>query len=64
MRKDRITVRVDERTLMLLNELSNITGARRSVIIRSMIYRSIEEIIDKSGNWKIKDERDKSKESK
>lgn len=64
MNKRRITIRVDERTAMLLDELASITGSRMSVIIRSMIYRSIEEIIDKSGNWKIKDARDKSKEGK
>lgn len=49
----RLSVRFDERSWMLLNELSNITGANISVIVRSMVNREIEGLIDKSGNWKM-----------
>lgn len=49
----RRSVRFDERTWMILTELSTKTGASISVIIRSMIMRGLDEIIDESGNLKI-----------
>ena len=57
--KKRISTRLDERSAMLLNELSKITRTSTSIIIRGMVNRSIEELIDKSGNWKIPNEKDK-----
>lgn len=47
--KKRISVRLDERTAMLLNELSNLTNTSTSIIIRGMVHRSIDELIDESG---------------
>lgn len=64
MGKKMINVRFDERTLMLLDELSDITKTSISVIVRGMVYRSIEELIDKSGNWRMKNEKNKEGESK
>lgn len=61
MGKKMINVRFDERTVMLLNELSDITKTSVSVIIRGMVYRSIEELIDKSGNWKLPNESNKER---
>lgn len=57
--KKRISIRLDERSAMLLNELSKTTRTSTSIIIRGMVNRSIEELIDKSGNWKIPNEKDK-----
>lgn len=57
--KKRISIRLDECSAMLLNELSKITRTSTSIIIRGMVNRSIEELIDKSGNWKIPNEKDK-----
>lgn len=57
--KKRISIRLDERSAMLLNELSKITRTSTSIIIRGMVNRSIEKLIDKSGNWKIPNEKDK-----
>lgn len=48
-----LAIRFDERTWMLLNELSEKTGANISVIIRSMVIQGIDEIVDESGNLKI-----------
>lgn len=62
--KKRLSIRLDERTAMLLDELSNITRTSTSIIIRGMVHRSIEELIDESGNWKIQDEKDKNGKSK
>ena len=59
--KKRINIRLDERTVMLLNELSEITETSKSIIIRGMVSRSIEELIDKSGNWKIQNEKNKNR---
>ena len=53
MGNNRRSVRFDERTWMLLNELSNKTGASISVIIRGMVIRGMDEIMDDSGNFKI-----------
>lgn len=53
MGNKRQSVRFDERTWMILTELSTKTGASISVIIRSMIMRGLDGIIDESGNLKI-----------
>ena len=63
MGKKMINVRFDERTVMLLNELSDITKTSISVIVRGMVYRSIEELIDKSGNWKLPNENKEERKS-
>lgn len=55
--KKRLSVRLDERTAMLLAELSEITKTSSSVIIRSIMQRGINELIDESGNWKIQNEK-------
>ena len=53
MGNNRRSVRFDERTWMLLNELSKKTGASISVIIRGMVIRGMDESMDDSGNFKI-----------
>ena len=63
MGKDRrLVVRIDDRTSMLLNELTGITGIKTSVIVRGMVMRCIEELIDKSGNWKINNDKNQNRE--
>ncbi len=57
MKRRRISVRFDERTDMLLTELSAITGSKLSVIIRSIVQRGIEQLLDKAGNWKLNHEK-------
>lgn len=54
MKGHRVTVRLDERTRMLLNELSEMTGTTVSVIVRGIVKQRIESLLDKAGNWKIK----------
>lgn len=61
--KKRLSVRLDERTAMLLAELSAMTKTSSSVIIRSIMQRGIDELIDESGNWKIQNEKNKKGES-
>nr|DAY10913.1 MAG TPA: SeqA protein N-terminal domain [Caudoviricetes sp.] len=53
MGNKRRSVRFDERTWMLLNELSKKTGASISVVIRGMVIRGMDELMDDSGNFKI-----------
>lgn len=53
MANKRRSVRFDERTWMLLNEISSKTGAKISVIIRSLVLKGIDEITDESGNLKL-----------
>lgn len=50
MANKRISIRFDDGTLMLLDELSSKTGAKISVIIRSLVMKGIDEITDESGN--------------
>ncbi|MDR1883006.1 MAG: hypothetical protein LBR26_09550 [Prevotella sp.] len=38
---------------MLLTELSQKTGFGVSVIIRGILYKEIESLLDESGNWKM-----------
>lgn len=60
MKKNK-TIRFDDRTWMLLNELSERTGESISVIVRSMVLRNIETWLDITGNWKL-DAYEKEKE--
>lgn len=53
MNDKRKSIRFDDRTWMLLNELSRKTGANISVIIRSMVIRGLDKITDENGNLKI-----------
>ena len=49
MDRTRRSIRFDERTWMLLKELSERTGSKVSVIIRGMVTRSIEALLDEAG---------------
>lgn len=54
MAKNKILmVRVDERTGLIIDELSDKLGASKSCVIRVLIQKSIDEIIDEKGNIKI-----------
>lgn len=46
---------------MLLKELSDKTGSKVSVIIRGMVTRSIEALLDEAGNFKIDENKTKEK---
>lgn len=50
MGNKRRSVRFDEYTWMLLKEVSEKMGVNMSVVIRSMVARSLREITDDSGN--------------
>lgn len=49
------SIRFDDRTWMLLQELSQKTQTSISVIVRSMVSHNIERLLDKAGNFKIND---------
>jgi predicted DNA-binding protein len=53
MKKKRISIRFDDRTLMLLEELSNKTSAKVSVVVRSLVMKGINDIMDDTGNLKL-----------
>lgn len=61
MDRTRRSIRFDERTWMLLKELSDKTGSKVSVIIRGMVTRSIETLLDEAGNFKIDENKTKEK---
>lgn len=60
MKGPRVTVRLDERTRMLLTELSEMTGTTVSVIVRGIVKQRIESLLDKAGNWKIKPDEERT----
>ena len=54
MGKDRrFTIRLDERTGLILDELSEKTGANRSRLVCALLQKSVEELLDKEGNLNI-----------
>ena len=53
MKKKRISIRFDDRTLMLLEELSNKTSVKVSVVVRSLLMKGINDIVDDAGNLKL-----------
>lgn len=53
MASKRRSVRFDEHTWMVLNEISHKTGVKISVVIRGLVMRGIDEITDKSGNLRL-----------
>jgi predicted DNA-binding protein len=52
MKRNAKSIRFDERTWMLLQELSHKTGRSISVIVRSIVMHSIEQWLDKAGEWR------------
>ena len=61
MGNKRRSIRFDERTWMLLNELSNDTGASVSVVIRTIIMRGLNDIMDESGNLTVNEKQEQKK---
>lgn len=55
----RLFFRIDDRTYMLMSELSAMTGVSMSVVARGMLKRCIDELLDDSGNWRKKNAKDK-----
>ena len=53
MKKKRISIRFDDRTLMLLEELSNKTSVKVSAVVRSLVMKGINDIVDDAGNLKL-----------
>ena len=45
-----MSIRFDARTLMLLDEIATKTNTKRSVVIRTLIMKGINAILDDAGN--------------
>ena len=54
IRKQQVTVRFNERTRMLLSELSRLTGTSVSAIVRHLVTVGLDKLMDKEGNWSIR----------
>lgn len=48
----RKSIRFDERTMLILNELAGKRNVNISVIVRALVTRGLDELIDKEGNIK------------
>ena len=59
MDRTRRSIRFDERTWMLLKELSERTGSNVALILRWMVTRSIEALLDEAGNFKLDEDKAK-----
>ena len=47
--KKRLSIRFDDYTLLQLSELCEMTGAKLSVIVRTLIRNSLSQITDRDG---------------
>ena len=61
MSSKKISIRVDEHTLMMLDELSERTCKNMSLLVRSLIKRELDTLIDSYGYFK--DEKHKERRS-
>lgn len=61
MAKSITFVRLTDYTNMRISELVKMTGQNKSVVIRSLIDRSINELTDQDGNWKINGKKSKTR---
>ena len=52
-KKNTLSIRVDERTTMLLNELSSLTGKNISVLSRVVIMKGLNYMLDNEGDIKL-----------
>lgn len=52
----RLSIRIDERTGLILDELSNKLDTNVSRIICALLQKSVEELVDKDGNLKINEQ--------
>ncbi len=53
MSKKMISIRFGEREIMLLRELSKLTGASISMLVRAMIMHDLDNLMDSTGNFKL-----------
>lgn len=61
MAKELTFVRLTDYANMRISELVSMTGQNKSVVIRSLIDRSLDELTDKDGNWKINGKKGKAR---
>lgn len=54
-------VRFNPYTDLKINELMKITGQNKSVVIRTLVDRSLNELTDDQGNWKLNEKSTKGK---
>jgi predicted DNA-binding protein len=54
-------VRFNPYTDLKINELMQITGKNKSVVIRTLVDRSLNELTDDQGNWKLNEKSTKGK---
>ena len=52
IQKQRVTIRFGERARMLLSELSERSGASVSSIVRLLVDRGLDGLMDKDGYWR------------
>lgn len=60
----RKVIRFDEHTMLKIEELSEIYKTNVATIIRAMCLKTINEMQDEKGNWKLSEQFNKRKASK
>lgn len=58
-----VTVRFDERTMLQIDELSELLGVSKSIVVRMLCRRTINEMQDRYGNWNIAKGADKAEDA-
>lgn len=61
MAKSLTFVRLTDYANMRISELVDMTGQNKSVVIRSLIDRSLSELTDNDGNWKLNGSKNKTR---
>lgn len=61
-KSNKITVRFDDRTWMILEEIAEVTGLKVYGVVRGLVARAVNQLIDERGNLII-DEAEKDKEA-
>lgn len=54
MNDNRISTRYKARTLMLLDELSKLTHCSLSVLVRMLVERGLDQLLDEEGNFQLR----------
>lgn len=57
-------VRFNPYTDLKIRELMNITGQNKSVVIRTLVDKSIDILTDSEGNWKFQDAKTQNRKGK
>ena len=57
MNDRRITIRFNDRTWLLLNEIASRTGQKVYTVVRGLVMHSVEQLLDEEGNLHLNEKK-------